>query len=186
MKKSYIVLGIIIILLLVGAAVMFSNHERSQNNTNQTDVQTVSQNGVVLKFPSDWVIARAETNDTVVAIADSKSIDSSSKYGRVNVNVEKRDLNGESLNTFVNQTYSSILSNSSNQLVSLGNSTAVNGKEAYEAEYLSDIGNNTKEHRAVWVESNNQVYVILCTAPQGQFESVNKYFNYIISNIEIS
>lgn len=186
MKKSYIVLGIIIILLLIGAAFAFSNHEKSQNNTNQTDVQTVSQNGVVLKFPSDWVVAKAQSNDTVVAIADSKSIDSSTKYAKVNVNVEKQDLNGQSLDTYFNQTYTKILSNSSNKLISLGNSTAIAGKQAYEADYITDVNDSPKEHKAVWVESNNQVYVILCTAPQDQFESVNKYFNYIISNIQIS
>lgn len=185
MKKSYYVVGIIIIVLIVAAAVALSSHDSSaKGNSNQTEVQTVSQGGVIVKFPSDWVVAKSQTNDTVVAIADSKTLDSS-KNAKVNVNIEKRDLEGQSLNTYFNKTYSSLLSNSSNQLISLGNSTAIKDKECYEADYVSDKDADAKEHRAIWVESNGQAYVILCTAPQKSFENYNKYFNYIINNIKI-
>ncbi|OWT32462.1 hypothetical protein BGI41_07545 [Methanobrevibacter sp. 87.7] len=138
----------------------------------------------MLKFPSDWVVAKSQSNDTVVAIADSKLLDSS-KHAKVSVNIEKRDLEGQSLNTYFNKTYTSLLSNSSNQLISLGNSTTIKDRECYEADYLTDKDADVKQHRAVWVESNGQTYVILCTAPQKEFENYNKYFNYILSNIKI-
>lgn len=185
MKKSYYFIIIAIIIMIILVAVALSYHEsNTKGNINQTEVQTVSQGGVVVNFPSDWVVAKSETNGTVVAIADSKSIDSS-KHAKVNVNIQKRDLEDQSLDRYFNETYSSLLSNSSNQIISLGNSTVIKDRECYEADYISDVGAESKQHRAIWVESDNQAYVILCTAPQEDFDKYNKYFDYILSNIKI-
>ena len=121
MRKSVLFIGLVIIILLVFVAIGLNNKEKSQTDTNQTEIQTVSQNGVVIKFPSDWVVAKAMSNDSVIAITDLKSINNSSKIGSVNVNIECRQLNGSSVDTLFNKTYSTLLANDSNQVISLGN-----------------------------------------------------------------
>ena len=186
MRKSVLFIGLVIIILLVFVAIGLSNFEKSQTDTNQTEIQTVSQNGVVIKFPSDWVVAQAMSNDSVIAITDLKSIDNSSKMGSVNVNIECRQLNGSSVDTIFNKTYSTLLANDSHQVISLGNSSSLSNENSLEADYISDLDSEPKQHKAIWVEKQDQVYVILFTAPVNKYNSEEKYFDFILSNIKIN
>ncbi len=186
MKKSVLIIGVVIVVLLIVVAIGLSNHEKSKTNTNETEVQTVSQNGVFIKFPYDWTVARSVSNDSVIAITDLKSVNESSSMGSVNVNIERRPLDGEAMEDLFNDTYSTILSNTTNEVISLGNSTAFSGENALEADYLTDTDSEPKQHRAIWVEKNNQVYVILFTAPANDFSNQEKYFNFILSHTRIN
>lgn len=178
--KKYII-GILVVLLVISISGCITDNNNSKDNS--TNVQTISQNGVLVRFPADWVLAEAQSNDSVISIASSASLDSS-KVAKVNVNVEKRALSG-SFDTMINSTYTSLMSNSSNQLISLGD-IKVGDQDAKECIYTSTDNGEVKQHKAVWINQGSNVYVILCTAPQDQFDSQLKYFDYIINNIKIT
>lgn len=175
-------MGILVVLLVISISGCITDNNDSNDNT--TDIQTVSQKGILIRFPSDWVLAEAQSNDSIISVANSASLDSS-KVADVNVNVEKRVLSG-SFDSMVNSNYASLMSNSSNQLISLGD-IKVGDQDAKECIYTStDDDGKVKQHKAVWLNYGSNVYVILCTAPQDQFDSQLKYFDYIISNIKIT
>lgn len=186
MRKSVLIIGAVLVILLVFAAIGLSNHEKSQTNTNSTEIQTISQNGVVIKFPSDWIVAKAMSSDSIIAITDLKSIDKGSNMGSVSVNVERRSLEEDTIDSLFNKTYSTLLSNETNEVMSLGNSTAFPEENALEADYISDLDSEPKQHKAIWVQRNDQVYVILCTAPANDYINQEKYFNFILSNIRLN
>ena len=102
MRKSVLIIGVVLVILLVFAAIGLSNHEKSQTNTNSTEIQTISQNGVVIKFPSDWIVAKAMSSDSIIAITDLKSIDKGSNMGSVSVNVERRSLEEDTIDSLFN------------------------------------------------------------------------------------
>ncbi len=57
----------------------------------------------MVQYPSDWVLSNESTsNDSVIALAKSDSIDSS-KVGQVTINVENSSLR-EVFDSFINQT----------------------------------------------------------------------------------
>lgn len=43
----------------------------------------------MVQYPSDWVLSESTSNDSVIALVKSDSIDSS-KVGQVTINVEKQ------------------------------------------------------------------------------------------------
>ena len=88
--KRIIVIGLILILLIVGVS-FFINNPINTDNEADLSQQSVdySENGISLSMPGDWVAADSESNETVLAVADSNSKDSSG-FNSVNVNIEKK------------------------------------------------------------------------------------------------
>ena len=178
--KKYI-LGILVVLLVIFASGCIGNN--SSDDDNKTQVQTIAQNGVLIKFPADWVLANSQSNNSLVSVVDPASLDSSN-VGKINVNVQKMELSG-SLDSFVNNTYKSMESNSSITIQTLG-SVVVGNYEGIECIYFEDDGSDVKQHRAIWIEHGSEVYVVLCTAPQSDFDGVAKYFDFIVNNFRIT
>ena len=157
----------------------------SADNTTSDDqsVLTLSRGGLSISYPSDWGFSEAKSNYSIMAISKLSSIDSSG-VGQVNINFEKKPLEGD-LETFVNSTYSAMQNDSSFELVSSGG-VVVGDKNALEFVYTTNDNNNEKEHKAVWFEKGGQAYVILYSAPTDDFESNLYVFDYILSNIQIT
>jgi hypothetical protein len=175
--KKY-TLGIIIIV-----GVIFLSGCITDSN-NEEEPKTLAQNGVLLKYPPDWVTATSQDNDTIVSIANPKFVDSNTELGQVSVIIQKKSLSS-SLDTFFNQTYAKLFSNSSYKQISEG-SMNIGDYEALVSDYTVEDNNIIKQHRAIWIESNGYVYVILCTAPQSEFQNQLKYFEYILNNFKIT
>jgi len=170
--------------ILVIFAVIFVSGCIGEETTSEysTDVKMTSKGGVVIKYPSDWVVSQSTSNSSIISIADSKSIDSS-KIGQVNVNVEKKKLDMP-LDTFVNQTNNALNKDPSFDLISSGK-VLIGENEAIEVIYTSNSNGSTKMHKVIWIEHKGNVVSILCTAPQEQFDSYANIFNFIINNIEL-
>lgn len=181
MKKIYL-LGILIILAVIFASGCVSN-SNSSNGNNTTEPQTLTQNGVSIVFPGDWVSANSESNDTIIAVADPSSKDADG-FNDVNVNVEVKN-SSSSLNSEFTSAYNQLNSNSDYQLMTEGNVTAA-GTDAMEADYTSTVNGTTKQHKAIWIKKDNQIYVILCTAPQDKYASEEANFNFIIDNFKFA
>lgn len=151
--------------------------------SNSTSVLSLSNNGITINYPSDWGYSNAVSSDSIMAISKISSIDSFG-IGQVNINVEKRPIEGD-FYTFVNSTYTSMSKDPNYELVSSGG-LMISGKEAVEYIYTSNTNGVQREHKAVWFEKGGQAYVLLYSAPLDQFEDNLYVFDYILSDIQIT
>lgn len=150
---------------------------------NGTDIQTISKGGVVIKFPSTWCIAKSTSNTSVVSIAEIDSINLN-KVAAVTINIERKPIEG-SFDKFINSTYASIENDESFNLSSSG-AVAIGDMEGKEYTYTSSINGTVKEHRAIWIDHDDEAYVILYSAPIDQFNSNIKVFDFVIHNLQIN
>ncbi|KZX17650.1 hypothetical protein MBCUT_01280 [Methanobrevibacter cuticularis] len=175
--KKYI-LGIIVIIAVIFVSGCISNSDDVNNP------QTLSKNGIIIKYPGSWVVANSQSNDSIASVADPSSTNGSSDLAQINVNIERREITS-SLDSFHNQTYTQLFSNSDYQLIAQGNLT-VGDSNALETIYTVNKNGTISQHRAVWIQKDNSVYVILFTAPQSKFESQNKNFEFILGSFKIT
>jgi len=181
--KKYI-LSILLIIAVIFISGCITNSDNTNANTNDTSPKTLAKEGILIKYPGTWVVASSQSNDSIVALADPKSKDPVTKLNNVNVNIERRNLSS-SLDSYFNQTYKSLFSNSDFTPIAQG-STFVGQYTALECSYFQNSNGTVKQHRALWIEHNNQVYVILCTAPKDDFQNQVKNFDFILSNFRIT
>lgn len=182
MKKWFIV-AILLVLVVLGASFMFRAQNENQVRENTTEAYEISENGVTLTVPGTWVSAKSESNSTIMAVADPNSKDSSG-FSTVSINVEEK----ETVNTLKNEfesNYKSLSRNSDYDIIYEGNVT-VQGNDAMEAAYTTTEGSVVKEHKAVWLQGDGRIYVILCTCPQDQFEDYEPIFDYAIKTMKMS
>ena len=176
------VIGIVFVLFLI---VVSSSVSADNNADNSTNVLTLSKGGITIKYPSDWGYSQGLSNESIMAISKLDSIDSAG-VGQVNINVEKKAIEGGDFGTFVNSTYKSFQQNSAFHLIS-GGEILVGNKKAFEYVYTQNGTNGTaKQHKAVWFEKGGQAYVLLYSAPVAQYESNLYVFEYLLSNIKIT
>ena len=88
--KKIIIIGLVLILLVLGISFFINNPIKLENEVNASQ-QSVdySENGISLSMPGDWVSANSKSNETVLAVADPNSKDSSG-FNNINVNIEKK------------------------------------------------------------------------------------------------
>ncbi len=182
MKKN--IIGLLMVLtILISASCLIGAVSASDNGNNGTDIQTVSKGGVVIKFPSDWGIAQSTSNISLISIAELSSI-GADKVAAVTINIEKKPIKG-TFDNFINSTYTSMQKDSSFNLSSSG-AVAIGDMQGMEYTYVSDINGTVKEHKAIWIEHNDDAYVILYSAPLDQFDENVKVFDYVVHNLEIT
>ncbi|MGX8694121.1 MAG: PsbP-related protein [Methanobrevibacter sp.] len=178
--ENKILKGSIIILTLLLLSISAS---AVSADSNATSVLTLSNSGITIKYPSDWGYSKAVSEDSIMAISKLSSIDAFG-IGQVNVNVEKRPIEGD-FYTFVNSTYKSMQKDSNYELVSSGG-LVIADHDAMEYIYTSNTDGVQKQHMAVWFEKGGQAYVLLYSAPINQFEDNLYVFEYILSEIQIT
>ena len=176
LKGSIIVIVLAIFLVSISAGVSAQN--------NETTMMTLSKGGLVVNYPSDWGYAEATSNDSIMALSKLDSIDALG-VGQININFEKRPIEGGDFNTFVDKMYKSMERDSSFQLVSSG-ASVIGDRQTLEYIYTSNQNGIEKEHKAVWFEKGGQAYVLLYSAPPADFESNLYVFDFILSDIQIT
>ena len=187
MKKNIIFGVIIIIAIICVFGYLITNNISTSEITgssgdNTTKMLSSSKGGVVVQYPSDWVLSESNSNYSVIAFAKADSIDSS-KVGDVTINVEKRPIEG-SFDSFINETYTAMQQDSSFNLTSSGQ-VLIGDKNATEYVYISSVDGVVKQHKALWFDKGDQAYVVLYSAPTDKFDENLNSFNYIIENMQI-
>ena len=181
--KKIIGIGLILILLIVGVSFFINN---PINNSNEEDLsqQSVdySENGISLSMPGNWVPAKSNSNETILAVADPDTKDSAG-FNSVNVNIEKKS-NARSLQSEFTSNYNTLARNSDFNILYMGN-VSFNGEAAMEADYTSVANNQTKEHKAIWIQKESDIYVILCSAPESEFDNLVGTFDFIINSVRL-
>ncbi|MBR3155641.1 MAG: hypothetical protein IKF13_02350 [Methanobrevibacter sp.] len=179
--KGKILKGSIIAIILIIFLVSSVSAESKSND--QTTIQTLSKGGLTINYPSDWGYSKANSNYSIMSISKLASIDSAG-VGQVNINFEKKPIEGE-FYSFVNSTYKSMQYDSSFNLVSSGESI-IGDRAALEYIYTSNDNGVERQHKAVWFEKGGQAYVLLYSAPMDQFDANLYVFDYILSDIQIT
>ncbi len=181
--KKIIGIGLVLILLVVGISFFINNPINTNNDINASQ-QSVeySENGITLSIPGDWVSAESKSNETVLAVAAPYPKDSSG-FNSVNVNIEKKS-NARALETEFNSNYNILARNSDFNILFEGNAT-FNDEPAMEADYTSKSGGELKQHKAIWVKKDSDIYVILCSAPQSEFDEKLSTFDFIINSVQL-
>ena len=179
--NNKILTGSIVVLALLLLAVSVSGVSADSNSTT---ILTLSKGGIVINYPSDWGYSEATSNESIMAISKLSSIDAE-KVGQVNINVEKKPIEGGDFYTFVNDTYKSMQHDSNYKLISSGN-IMLGDMEALQYVYTSTQDGVEKEHKAVWFEKGGQAYVLLYSAPPNEFESNLYVFDFILSDMQIT
>ena len=179
--KGKILKGSIIAIILI--VFLLSSVSAESKSNDQTTIQTLSKGGLTINYPSDWGYSKANSNYSIMSISKLASIDSAG-VGQVNINFEKKPIEGE-FYSFVNSTYKSMQYDSSFNLVSSGESI-IGDRAALEYIYTSNDNGVERQHKAVWFEKGGQAYVLLYSAPMDQFDANLYVFDYILSDIQIT
>ena len=170
--KKYLV----ILFILLCAVVMVSGCVTDNKKNNET--QTYSQNNVSFNYPGEWATANPTAPNAVAAVADPNSMQSGSPS--TVVIIQKPNATGSNLSAAYASNYATFFNNTGYQQVSEGNIT-VNGTGALENVYATN-STNPREYRAVWLNENGTIYVILCVANQSDFKNEQNNFNLIINS----
>lgn len=176
-KKSILIISLIIVIMGVLASA-------SAEDSSELAMLTLSKGGLVIHYPSNWGYSESTSNYSIMSISKLDSIDSAG-VGQVNVNFEKKPVEGE-FYSYVNNTYKSMQKDSSFELISSGG-VVLSNIDAVEYIYTSTNDDGVvKEHKAVWFEKGGQAYVIMYSAPPEDFEDSLYVFDYILSDIQIT
>lgn len=171
---------LILLLFLISVAAAANADEENKDIT----ILTLSKGGITIQYPSDWGNSQSTSNYSVMAISKVDSVDALG-IGQININIEKKPIEGEDFQTFVNQSYDKMQRDSSFNLVSSGG-VSIDNKEGLEYVYTSTKGTAEKEHKAIWFEKGGQAYVIMYSAPIQDFEKNLYVFDFVLSNIQIN
>lgn len=180
--KKIIAIGVILILLVVGGSYLMSHPINSNDGDNVSQSVEYSKNGITLFMPGNWVTAESQSNESVLAVADPNSKDSSG-FNSVNVNIERKSTTG-TLESEFNSNYNTLARNTNFNILFEGNAT-FNGEEAMEADYTDESSGELKKHKAVWIKRDSDIYVILCSAPESEFDQQLSTFDFIINSVKI-
>ena len=179
MKKN--IIGILVVIVLITSITCVV--AESQSSLADKDFQTISKNGISIKFPLEWGISKSSSNCSLIAISNLASIDSNG-VAQVNINIEKKPVEGD-FNKFVNKSYTLMSKTGNYSLVSSGNVST--GKyNGLMFTYNSNINGTVKTHEAIWIEHNKDAYVLLFSAPKNQFDSNVKVFDYVVHSFTIN
>ena len=181
--RSNILKGSIFILILLLIVVSVS-YVCAESENDDHEVLTLSKGGIVINYPSTWGYSESESPDSIMAISSLDSIDHE-KVGQVNINVEKRNIEGGDFYNFVNGTYKAMQHDSNFKLISAGE-VMLKDKEALQYIYTSHENGTERQHQAVWFEKGGQAYVIMYSAPVADFESNLYVFEFIVSDMQIT
>lgn len=172
------IIALFVILLTVSISGCTSNKNSELNQT-----KTLSQNGVSFDYPGNWVVATSKANDTIASVADPASINAVTGFAETSVTIQQKNLTG-TIDSMYQLNYATLFNNSSYQRVSESNIT-LGDIQAFENVYTVDFDGQQKQYRAIWIEKNNQVYVILCSALLNQYEKEKRNFDLIVNTFKI-
>jgi predicted Zn-dependent protease len=167
-------------MVLLCSVVVASGCVSDNKQTNTT--KTYSQNNISFNYPGGWEIANTTSPNSIVAVADPNTVQNGTPTTLVLI--QKPDVaQGTDLNNVYTANYASFFNKTAYQRVSEGNIT-VGGSNALENIYKANSTTDQRQYRAVWLNSNNNIYVILCVAKQSDFESQQPNFNLIVNSFK--
>lgn len=163
------------------AVVMASGCITNQDN-NAT--KTFNQNNVTFEYPASWAVVQTTSPNAVAAVADPNSVISNTNSPTTQVVIQKPNVTqGTDLQEAYDDNYATFFNATGYQKVSEANITT-DRLTALENIYTSSSSGIEKQYRAVWLEKNSTIYVILCSSKKSDFESLQSKFDVIINSFQ--
>ncbi len=154
----------------------------NDGKANQTNNFTKS--GIFFQYPQSWGVAKVNSTGGIAAVGDPQTIVNGKPTTSVVIQ-EYNNTNYYSLQTAYEQNYLKFFNNTGKTKVSVGNFT-LNNDQAYETVYISSESGVKKKYRAVWLQKDRNIYVILCSARAEDYDGQNANFDLIINTFRLS
>ena len=184
--KKYALFVIAILALVVFAS-------GCTNSGNQTSTQPTvatkafSGSGVSFSYPENWQqLQQISSPNAIVAFGDPSSVDNSTGNVNTLVVVQKVALpSGSTLKQVYDSTYAQFAAKDSSFKTISDTTTTVDGTTAYVNTHTVNVSGVQKEEKAVWLEKNGSIYVILCGSLPNVFDSQQANFDAIINTFKV-
>lgn len=83
---------LLVILVAIMAMVAVAGCTSQSNGENKNKIFT--GDNITFEYPQSWVVAKSQANDTIVAVADPKSVNPQTGYAQTLVVIQKKSLEG--------------------------------------------------------------------------------------------
>ena len=180
--KKYLLAIILISVVIIASGCINKGNQTANNTSNST--KTYNGDEFNFNYPANWQQISNEAPNSVVAFGDPNSTDSSGNT-QINVVIQKvAKPSNMTLQEYYNTTYTQFASENIGYKPVSNGTIEINGKSALENVYIINSGVQ-KEQRAIWIQNNNVIYTILCSAPVSNYNSQQSNFNMIINSFKI-
>ena len=160
-----------------------NNGNQTGNNTSN-NTKTYSGDEFTFNYPANWQIITSQAQNSTVAVGDPNSADSNGN-AQVNVVIQKAILPSDmTLQDYYNAVYAQFSNQSLGYKPISDGSIDVNGRPALENVYKINSGIQ-KQERAVWLQNNNVIYIILCSAPVYDYSNYQANFDTIVNSFKL-
>lgn len=179
MRKYLLALALLLAMVLSSGCTDGGN--QTSNNTKN---KVFSGDQFTFEYPSSWQTISSQARDSIVAVGDPSTADGNGN-ARVNVVIQKTvKPQNETFDQYYQSTYSQFKAqNMSFVQISEGN-IVINGVNARENIYTINSG-GIKKQRAVWIQKNDLIYIILCSAPVDLYGSQQPNFDIVVNSFKL-
>jgi len=183
--KKYIFVIALLAIVIAASGCTDTGNQTANQTTSNVPTKTYQNDQFSFEYPETWEIVNSTTPSVVVAVGDPKSADSNGNINTLTAIQSAPLPSGSTLKDTFDATYQNFeQTETTYNLISEGSIT-VNGLSGYENIHTIDVNGVTKKERAVWLEKNGTIYVILCGALPADFDTANADFNVIINSFKI-
>ncbi|MEN4017586.1 MAG: PsbP-related protein [Methanobacterium sp.] len=185
MKKYALFVIAILALVVFASGCTVTQNQTSTQPTVPT--KTYSGSGVSFSYPENWQeLTQISSPNAVVAFGDPNSVDQSTGNVNTLVVVQKAALPaGSTLKQIYDSTYQQFAAQDSSFKTISDTTATVDGTTAYVNTHTINVDGVQKQEKAVWLEKNGNIYVILCGALPDAFEGQQANFNAIINTFKV-
>ncbi len=181
LKKNLLLLVLLSVVVIASGCIDGGN--QATNDINKT--QTYSGDEFTVKYPGTWQQIPSKAPNSTVAFGDPGSADSDGNV-QINVVIQKSLKNpGTTLQEYFNSTYTQFAAQNLGYKPISEGSVLINGINALENIYYINSDGTDKQVRAVWIQNNRMIYVILCSAPVSDFSAQQENFDIIVNSFRL-
>ncbi len=172
-----------IFVTMILALVIFTSGCTDTQNQN---TKTYSANGISFNYPDSWVPASTSVSNAVVSFGDPKSVNASTGNVNTLLIVQKVAMpSNMTLKQAFDSNFAKVAAqNPSYQLID-NTTTTVDGTTAYINTHKINANGVQKEEKAVWIEKNGNIYVILMGTIPDAFNNQQANFDAVIKSFHV-
>lgn len=171
--KKYLIGILLIIIAVVSVSGCLSG--------TSDEVKNLTVNNVSFSYPSTWVEALSMDNNTIAAVGLPSSVDPNTKTAKVSVSIQTQKYS-RGFDYFFIDNYESLFADTTYKKISEGNVT-IGHYSGLETTYTNTA--TKMKYRAIWINGNGTTYVILCAAPESEFDSHTADFETVFNSFKI-
>lgn len=149
---------------------------------NQT--KSYSANGISFDYSTDWQQLSVNSTNSIVTVGVPNSYYSSG-YPKTYVTVQKTTLpSSYTLKGAYDQIYAEYATVPGFTTVS-DTTTTVDGATAYVNTHTYQGSDALIKEKAVWIEKNGYIYILVCSSPSSDFSNQQANFDTVINSFQV-